>query len=92
LAVSLPKHAWRTVTWREGTNEKLQSRFARVRVHAAPLRGEARRALRVFLDLLHDVIAVPLPAMECQEDRQDRRRERVGLDLLIRPMIYPYRI
>jgi SRSO17 transposase len=42
LAVSLPKHAWRTVTWREGTNEKLQSRFARVRVHAAPLRGEAR--------------------------------------------------
>jgi SRSO17 transposase len=42
LAVGLPKHAWRTVTWREGTNEKLQSRFARVRVHAAPLRGEAR--------------------------------------------------
>jgi hypothetical protein len=42
LALSLPKHAWRTVTWREGTNEKLQSRFARVRVRAAPLRGEAR--------------------------------------------------
>jgi len=29
LALSLPKHAWRTITWREGTNEKLQSRFAR---------------------------------------------------------------
>src|SRR6266404_6545717 len=24
LALSLPKHAWRTITWREGTNEKLQ--------------------------------------------------------------------
>jgi SRSO17 transposase len=42
LALSLPKHAWRTITWREGTNEKLQSRFARVRVRAAPIRGEAR--------------------------------------------------
>ena len=28
LALSLPKHAWRTITWREGTNAKLQSRFA----------------------------------------------------------------
>ena len=41
LALSLPKHAWRTITWREGTNEKLKSRFARVRVRAAPIRGEA---------------------------------------------------
>ena len=29
-----PKH-WRTVTWREGSNGKLSSRFARVRVRAA---------------------------------------------------------
>ena len=29
-----PKH-WHTVTWREGTNERLRSRFARVRVRAA---------------------------------------------------------
>jgi SRSO17 transposase len=42
LALSLSKHAWRTITWREGTNEKLQSRFARVRVRVAPIRGEAR--------------------------------------------------
>jgi SRSO17 transposase len=41
LALSLPKRAWRTVTWREGTNKKLRSRFARVRVRAAPIRGEA---------------------------------------------------
>src|SRR6266850_1384835 len=40
LALSLPKHAWRTITWREGTNEKLQSRFARVRVRVAPIRGD----------------------------------------------------
>jgi SRSO17 transposase len=42
LALSLPKRAWRTVTWREGTNVKLRSRFARVRVRAAPIQGEAR--------------------------------------------------
>ena len=42
LALSLPKHAWRTITWREGTNERLCSRFARVRVRVAPIRGEAR--------------------------------------------------
>ena len=35
LALELgPKH-WRTVTWREGTNTKLRSRFARVRMRAA---------------------------------------------------------
>jgi len=39
LALSLPKHAWRTITWREGTNDRLRSRFARVRVHASPTRG-----------------------------------------------------
>ena len=49
LALSLPKHAWRTITWREGTNEKLKSRFARVRVHAAPIRGEARFAEETLL-------------------------------------------
>ncbi len=49
LALSLPKHAWRTITWREGTNAKLQSRFARVRVRAAPIRGEARFAEETLL-------------------------------------------
>jgi SRSO17 transposase len=32
LARDLPKKAWRTTTWREGSNEPLSSRFARVRV------------------------------------------------------------
>ena len=39
-----PKH-WHSVTWREGTNTKLRSRFARVRVRAAhrdSTRGELR--------------------------------------------------
>jgi SRSO17 transposase len=32
LARDLPKHAWRTIRWREGSAEWLSSRFARVRV------------------------------------------------------------
>jgi SRSO17 transposase len=35
LARELPKKAWKTVNWREGTNGALSSRFARVRVRAA---------------------------------------------------------
>src|SRR2546428_4295466 len=32
VALGLPKQAWRTVTWREGSADPLSSRFARVRV------------------------------------------------------------
>jgi SRSO17 transposase len=35
LAFNLPARAWRTVTWREGTNGSLRSRFARVRIRIA---------------------------------------------------------
>jgi len=35
LALSLPGRAWRTVGWREGTRDRLTSRFARLRVRAA---------------------------------------------------------
>ena len=35
LALSLPAKAWRTITWREGTNAPLLSRFARLRVRIA---------------------------------------------------------
>ena len=49
LALKLPKHAWRTITWREGTNKSLQSRFARVRVRVAPQKGEARFAEETML-------------------------------------------
>jgi ABC-type branched-subunit amino acid transport system ATPase component len=39
LAQSLPKHAWRTITWREGTNEQLRSRLPTCR--CAPHRSGA---------------------------------------------------
>jgi SRSO17 transposase len=35
LALGLPQGTWRTIAWREGTNERLSSRFARVRVGVA---------------------------------------------------------
>ena len=35
LALGLPKRAWRTIAWREGTTDLLSSRFARVRIRAA---------------------------------------------------------
>ena len=35
LASQLPRRAWRTVGWRDGSNARLQSRFAALRVRAA---------------------------------------------------------
>ena len=49
LAMSLPRHAWRTVTWRQGTNERLCSRFARVRVRTSPIRRARERAEETLL-------------------------------------------
>jgi SRSO17 transposase len=49
LALSLPKHAWRTITWRQGTAERLRSRFARVRVRTAPIRRAAERPEETLL-------------------------------------------
>jgi SRSO17 transposase len=45
LALSLPVSQWRSVTWREGTNTPLRSRFASVRVAAAH-RDDERAELR----------------------------------------------
>src|SRR3954470_12324110 len=45
LALSLPASQWRSVTWREGTNTPLRSRFASVRVPAAH-RDDERAELR----------------------------------------------
>ena len=49
LALGLPKHAWRTITWREGSAAPLRSRFARVRVRTAPIRGAAARPEETLL-------------------------------------------
>jgi SRSO17 transposase len=35
LAAQLPKSAWRTVSWREGSNQRLESRFSALRVNVA---------------------------------------------------------
>jgi SRSO17 transposase len=46
LARGLRAKAWRTIKWREGTNDWLSSRFARVRVHVAsshPRPGKPRK-------------------------------------------------
>ena len=45
LALGLPKRAWRTIEWREGSAETMSSRFARVRVRAAR-RDESRHEPR----------------------------------------------
>lgn len=42
LASGLAPEAWQTVTWREGTNAPLTSRFAAVRVH--PTHRDNKRA------------------------------------------------
>ena len=49
LALSLPNHAWRTITWRQGTADLLRSRFARVRVRASPTRGRVGRPEETLL-------------------------------------------
>lgn len=49
VALSLAKHAWRTITWREGSAEPLRSRFARVRVRASPTRGRQGRVEETLL-------------------------------------------
>jgi len=45
LAHQLPKSSWRTIHWRDGTNEILSSRFARVRVRSAHDRDAARETV-----------------------------------------------
>ena len=45
LALSLPKSDWRKLSWREGTNEPLSGRFARVRVRPAHDRDAATETI-----------------------------------------------
>jgi SRSO17 transposase len=49
LALRLPKRAWRTITWREGSADPLRSRFARAWVRTAPIRGAAGRPQETLL-------------------------------------------
>jgi SRSO17 transposase len=49
LALSLKPKAWRTIKWREGTNDWLSSRFARVRVHVASSQERAGKPAKEWL-------------------------------------------
>jgi SRSO17 transposase len=49
LALFLPQHDWRTITWREGSAARRRSRFARLRVRIAPGRGAAGRPEETLL-------------------------------------------
>jgi SRSO17 transposase len=49
LALGLRAKAWRTIKWREGTNEWLSSRFARVRVSVASSHERAENPAKEWL-------------------------------------------
>src|SRR6202166_2553308 len=49
LALGLRAKAWHTIEWREGTNERLRSRFARVRVHVASGHERAEKPAKEWL-------------------------------------------
>jgi SRSO17 transposase len=49
LALSLRPRAWRTIKWREGTNDWLSSRFARVRVHVASSHERSEKPSKEWL-------------------------------------------
>jgi len=49
LAFDLPAKAWRTIKWREGTNDWLSSRFARVRVVVAPSKESPKEPKKEWL-------------------------------------------
>ena len=53
LATQLPRAEWRTLTWRQGSNVPLRSRFAALRVRAAHrdwLRSELREEQWLLID------------------------------------------
>jgi SRSO17 transposase len=49
LALGLRAKAWHTIEWREGTNQRLRSRFARVRVHVASGHEQAEKPAKEWL-------------------------------------------
>src|SRR6202165_5771599 len=49
VALRLRAKAWRTIRWREGTNEWLSSRFARVRVSVASSHERAQKPAKEWL-------------------------------------------
>jgi SRSO17 transposase len=79
LALRLPKHTWRTITWREGTNKRLSSRFARVQVRTAPIRGAASRPEETLLIEWPESEAEPTKYWLTTVDKEMPLRELVDL-------------
>ena len=63
LALGLPHEAWQVIEWREGSNDVLKGRFARVRVHAAH-RDNLRSELRP-----EEWLAIEWPEAEAEPTR-----------------------
>jgi SRSO17 transposase len=49
IALALPAKAWRTIKWREGTNQWLSSRFARLRLRVASSHERPERPAKEWL-------------------------------------------
>jgi SRSO17 transposase len=49
LALGLRAKSWRTIKWREGTNDWLSSRFARLRVHVASCHEQPNKRRKEWL-------------------------------------------
>jgi SRSO17 transposase len=49
IAIGLPAKAWHMIKWREGTNDWLSSRFARLRVHVASSHQHTGRRAKEWL-------------------------------------------
>src|SRR5262245_38487381 len=49
LALGLRNSAWHTIQWREGSNDWLSSRFARLRVHVASSHEQAGKPIKEWL-------------------------------------------
>ena len=79
LALRLPKHTWRTITWREGTNKRLSSRFARMEVRTAPIRGAASRPEETLLIEWPESEAEPTKYWLTTVDKEMPPRELVDL-------------
>jgi SRSO17 transposase len=84
VALSLPNHTWRTITWREGSAEGLRSRFARVRVRTSPTRGRQGRAEEYWLSTLDKktsfrrLVDIAKMRWRIERDYQDLKQE-IGL-------------
>jgi SRSO17 transposase len=79
LALGLPKHAWRIITWREGSAERLTSRFARVQVRTAPIRGAAGREEETLLIEWPQGEAAPTKFWLANLDKKTKFRDLVDI-------------